>query len=192
MASTSQAVPRPPLWIRLSIVQGNLLQMAGLLIGVILLYLAAHGAASLIAIILMIVSWAVIYFCCHAFGHWLVGRLVGIRFRGYGIRGTDHPENYPPGMMRQLMSVLPFFTVMTEKNSMTKASPTAQALMFAAGETATTVCGIAVGWYAWHKNIPGGGILLIISIVWSLAATVSTTLAPKGDYAKALHALRRT
>ena len=192
MTAATQAIPRPPLWIKLSVVQGNLLQVAGLLLGAILLYLAAHGAAPLIAIVLMIVSWIVVYFCCHAFGHWLIGRLVGIRFRGYGIRGTDHPENYPAGPMRHLMTILPFFTVMTEKDSMAKASPTAKALMFAAGETATTVCSLAVGWYAWHKDLPGGGILLIFSIIWSLAATITTTMAPKGDYAKALHALRRT
>jgi hypothetical protein len=26
--------------------------------------------------------------------HVAVGQLVGIRFRAYGVRGTDHPENY--------------------------------------------------------------------------------------------------
>ena len=80
---------------------------------------------------------------------------------------------------------------MTQKDSMAKASPTAQALMFAAGETSTTVCGILAGWYAWHENIPAGGILLIFAVVWGLSATVATAMFPKGDYAKALKVLRR-
>ncbi len=55
-----------------------------------------------------------------------MGRLVGIRFRGYGVRGTDHPENYPPGL-RQVMSAMSTFTVMTEKASMATARPLAKA-----------------------------------------------------------------
>jgi hypothetical protein len=80
---------------------------------------------------------------------------------------------------------------MTDKTSMDKASPLAQALMFSAGETATTVCGTAAGWYAWHKAIPGGGVLLVVAIVWGLVSTISTAQFPKGDYAKAIRALRR-
>ncbi len=188
--TANPAIPRPPFWFRLSIINGNLLQLAGLLIGALFLYVAAHAVSSaLIQVILMIVGWLVIYLCCHAFGHWVIGKLVGIRFKGYGIRGTDHPENYPFGM-RHLMQIIPFFTVMTEKDSMVQASATAKALMFAAGETSTSLFEIAAGWYAWHANLPGGGILFIVSIVWAVAATFATAAAPKGDYAKAIKVLR--
>jgi hypothetical protein len=64
---------------------------------------------------------------------------VGIRFDGYGLRGTDHPENYPP-VIRQVMSIMPFFVALTDKTSMSRAAGAAKALMFAAGETSTTVC----------------------------------------------------
>ncbi|HLZ81553.1 MAG TPA: hypothetical protein VKP04_07975, partial [Ktedonobacteraceae bacterium] len=121
--SGAQAVSvRPPFWKRFSISMGNLVQIIGLIIGAALMYLAAHlEATTFIRVILMIVGWLTIYSCCHAIGHYVVGRLFGIRFRGYGIRGTDHPEDYPPGM-RQLMSIFPMFTVMTEKASIQKAS----------------------------------------------------------------------
>lgn len=191
MSSTPQVVSRPPFWVKLSVVQGNVLQVAGLVVGAGLLYMAAHNSlGALIAIVLMLLGWLVIYCCCHAIAHWLVGWLVGIRFRGYGLRGTDHPENQPP-LLRPLFRAMPFFTVMTQKESMAKASPTAQALMFAAGETSTTLSGIAAAWYAWHENIPGGNILLIFAVLWGLSATVATAMFPKGDYAKALKALRR-
>jgi hypothetical protein len=189
MSGTPQLPPNPPLWARLSVTTGNVIQLAGLLLGAAMLYFAGHtSAADSVRIVLMILAWAVIYICCHSFGHYVIGRLVGIRFRGYGIRGTDHPESYPAGM-RQVMSAIPFFTAMTEKPSMAKASPIAKALMFAAGETSTTVCCVAAGWYAWHKEIPGGGILFIVSIVFCALAIV-TAFFPKGDYAKALRALR--
>ncbi len=185
------AVPRPPFWVRLSVTMGGVVQIAGLVVGGLIMYAAAHlvDAGTLIRVILMIIGWFIIYSCCHAIAHYIVGRLLGIHFRGYGIRGTDHPENYPPGV-RQAMSALPMFTVMTEKDSMKKASPVARALMFSAGETSSTVFAIVSAWYAWHSGTPGGGILLVVAIVMSIGATISTTIFPKGDYAKAIKALR--
>ncbi len=190
--TTPQGTTRgaPPLWARLSVVQGNLLQGIGLLLGAGLLALAAHlriaGGARLA---LAIVGWLAIYICCHASAHWAVGRLVGIRFRGYGVRGTDHPENYPAGV-RQLMSILPMFTAMTEKASMRTARPLARALMFAAGETSMTVCALLASGYAWRSGVPGGGSLFWFTVVLVGFSAVVTAIIPKGDYAKALGALR--
>jgi hypothetical protein len=187
---TTGAAPRPPLWAQFSIAQGNMIQGAGLLLGTAMLVLAAHtpivGGAR---VVLMILGWLAIYICCHASAHWVVGRLVGIRFRGYGVRGTDHPENYGPGL-RQVMSVFPMFTAMTEKESMRAARPKAKAAMFAAGETSTTVCSLLAAGYAWRSGVPGGWLLFIFTIVFVGSSSVVTAIIPKGDYAKALRALR--
>jgi hypothetical protein len=185
-----QPPARPPFWLRLSVPAGNALQIAGLLLGVVLLALNAHltsGAG--VRFTLLLVGWFAIYCCCHALAHYVVGRLVGIRFRAYGVRGTDHPENYPP-LARQLMQALPTFTAMTEKASMQQARPAAKALMFAAGETSTAVCSILVGWYALQSGIPGGLPFLVVMIGFNAFSTVVTAVMPRGDYAKALHALR--
>ena len=188
---SAPAAPRPPLWARMSVVTGNMVQLAGLVLGAALLYLAAHSAvASGVRIALMILGWFAIYVCCHASAHWAVGRLVGIRFRGYGLRGTDHPEDYPP-LVRQLMSVLPFFTALTEKESMQHARPWAKALMFAAGETSTALWSTGVGWYAWQSGIPGGQWLFTIMVVFNVVSTVVTAIVPRGDYTKARRALRQ-
>jgi len=170
---------------------GNAIQLTGIVLGAAVIYLDGRlDAAEIVRIVLMILAFLAIYICCHSLGHYLIGRLVGIHFRGYGLRGTDHPEAYPPGV-RQAMSAMPFFTVMTEKSSMAKAKPVARAVMFAAGETSSIVCSLAAGWFAGYERIPGGGILLIVAIVASLFAIVSAFF-PKGDYAKALGALRVT
>ena len=118
---------------------------------------------------MLLVGWLAIYISSHAIAHVAVGRAVGIRFRAYGVRGTDHPENYPPGV-RQLMSVLPMWSALTDKASMRQAGRWAKAAMFAAGETSTTVASIAAAAYAAHAGIPGGHV-------------------PKGDYTKALRVL---
>ena len=189
--ATSTPQTYPALWVKLSVLQGNALQIAGLLLGAGLLTLAAkiHSTAGL-RVLLMLLGWFFIYDCCHAFAHWLVGRAVGIRFRSYGLRGTDHPEIYPPGI-RQVMSILPFFTALTVKTSMQAASAPAKAAMFAAGETSTTICAVAASWYAWKSGIPGGNVLLIFSLILTISSTVVTAITPRGDYAKAIKVLRR-
>ncbi len=185
------AVPRPPFWMHFSVTMGNLIQLAGIAIGIWVMYVAAHlDTVTLLRVILMILGWLIIYICCHSLGHWSVGWLVGIRFKGYGLRGTDHPEEFGPAM-RRIMSRFPMFTAITEKPSMEKASPMAKALMFGAGETSTIVCMILTSLYAWKSNTPGGLILLVVTILMSLSAVVSTSKMPKGDYAKAIRALRR-
>jgi hypothetical protein len=182
--------PPPKLWFRMSIVTGNIVQLLGLVIGAVLLYLAARLRVATVArVVLMLLGWFVIYVCCHAIAHWAVGRLVGIRFRGYGLRGTDHPENYPPGL-RQLMSIMPFFTVLTEKTSMQKARPVAKALMFSAGETSTTICSLLAAGSAWLSGTPGGFTLFVITIFWDIGSTIVTAIVPRGDYAKAIRVLR--
>lgn len=166
---------------------GNLYQLIGMAAGGWCFYAAAHAtAASSVRVALTIGGWLLIYLYSHAIAHWAVGRLVGIRFRGYGLRGTDHPEAYPPGV-RWLMSVIPFFVALTEKQSMRHSGAIARALMFAAGETATTVCTLCVAWYAWQTHTPGGRTLFVFTVVWNLGATVVTSIVPTGDYAKARH-----
>lgn len=188
---TKEPVPaRPPFWLKLSIPAGNALQIAGLLFGAALLVAAARLAQPGWArVLLMLLGWFLIYIDCHAIGHYLVGRLVGIRFRGYGVRGTDHPENYPPGL-RQMMSAMPTFTVMTEKGSLAAARPPARALMFAAGETFTAIFSILAGLYAWQAGIPGGFALFAVMVVFNIFSTIVTSIVPRGDYAKARAALR--
>jgi hypothetical protein len=136
----------------------------------------------------MLLGWFLIYITSHALGHYLVGRLVGIRFKGYGVRGTDHPENYPP-LLRQMMSAMPTFTVMTEKSSMAEARPWARALMFGAGESFTVIFSILAGFYAWKAGITGGFVVFVALTVFNVLSAVVTSIVPRGDYAKARHTL---
>lgn len=184
------AVPaRPPFWFRLSVRAGNALQLIGQVLGWALLYIGGRFVVSAsVQVVLMLVGWLIIYITSHALGHYLVGHLMGIRFRGYGVRGSDHPQDYPP-VLRQLMSALPTFTVMTEKSSMAAARPLAKALMFGAGESFTAIFSILAGYYAWREGIAGGFALFVFMVIFNLISTVVTGIVPRGDYAKARRAL---
>jgi hypothetical protein len=181
---------RPKLWFRMSVVTGNLVQSAGLVLAAGLLWAAATGQfAAALRVVLMLSGWFLIYICSHAMAHWVAGRAMRIRFRGYGLRGTDQPEAYPPGI-RQVMRVLPLFSALTEKTSMQHVSAVAKAIMFSAGETSTTLCTILASGYAWLSGIPGGDLLFIFTVFWDLGATIMTARTPRGDYAKAMLVLR--
>jgi hypothetical protein len=185
-----QPSPRPRLWYRLSIPTGNTLQAVGGIAGASLLRRAVrHRDAAAIRVAWMILGWLAIYVCSHASAHYLVGRVVGIRFVGYGIRGSDHPQDSPPGL-RELTRALPFFTAITDRQSLRAASPLARALMFGAGETSSTVCSLLAAGYAWRRRVPGGGVFFGVLLIWMLGATVVTATVPRGDYAKARAALR--
>jgi len=69
------------------------------------------------------------------------------------------------------------------------ASPIAKALMFSAGESSTTIISLLAALYAWQSGILGGNILLWV-IMWNIVASITTSITPRGDYAKALRALR--
>ena len=190
MTTSKPVTPRPPLRMKLSIASGNLIQAAGLAAGAALLALAAAMTGhSPVRLAVALAGFLAVYDCSHAIGHYLAGRAVGIRFRFYGIRGTDHPEDYPPGF-RQLMSAVPFWSVVTDKDSMRAAAPWKKALMFASGENATALCSLAAAYAVMAGGVPGGKVLFLGTAIWNAVSTITVARTPKGDYAKALRALR--
>ena len=151
-AARAASAPMPRLWAKFSVRTGTLIQAAGITAGAATLGTAARlHATSGFRLTLLGTGWLAIYLSSHAIAHVAVGRAAGIRFRAYGVRGTDHPENYPPGV-RQLMSILPMWSALTDKASMRQAGRWAKAAMFAAGETSTTVVSIAAAAYAALKE----------------------------------------
>jgi len=185
------ATQRPPLWLRTSVTTGIITQCGAITVGALLVAVAAGllRVDTGVREIALLVGFLLIYLNTHAIGHWIVGRLVGIRFRGFGLRGTDHPESYPQGL-RQLMSLLPMWVAMTEPESRRHASGRARAAMYAAGETSTTVCSILTAGVAYLAHAPWGLGLLIFAVLWNLGASLVVSVIDKGDYAKAWDSLR--
>jgi hypothetical protein len=139
-------------WLRISITQGNVVQIAGLLGAVALAWHAGregtHGTRPMVA------SRLLAYFCEHAFSHWLVGRVLGIRFSGYGLHGTSHPQHYPP-VARFFFSHLPLLSARADHASLGAARSVARASMYAAGTVATVVASLGIPGYCWWRGVRG-------------------------------------
>lgn len=172
---------------RLSVIAGNAVQGALFVAGIVSLWLSTTPWPTAPRVATMILGYLLIYFSVHASAHWLVGRLVSIRFTHYTIGGSTHASSYPPGM-RQVFERLPFFAVHTDKASLQVATPTAKAIMFGAGMTSSALlCTLAALWCV-AAGVPGATILLIANVIWYAAAIVADVR--QGDYARAARALR--
>lgn len=180
--------PRRKVFGRLSIAAGNLVQVGGLVGAYFSLAAAGSAHSTVMAVVAMVVGWVLLYFCCHAIAHWVVGRVLGIRFAFYTVGGTGNPEGWPAGL-RWVFEHLPFFGVQTEKASMQKASPMARAIMWSAGVTSSAVVPTLGALWAWRWGVPGSKLFLLFALGWAAGTLASNWRSPTGDYSKARRAL---
>jgi hypothetical protein len=169
-------------WLRISITQGNVVQIAGLLGAVALAWHAGREGPR--GTRFMVASRLLAYFCEHAFSHWLVGRALGIRFSGYGLHGTSHPQHYPPGI-RLFFSRLPLLSARADPASLGAARSVVRASMYAAGTVATVVAGLGRPGYCWRRGVRGARGFFVGANLWSVPLLLSESLRAGGD-------LRRT
>jgi len=175
-------------WLTLSIAKGNTIQIGALLGAVALAWYAAREGVR--GTRWMVVSRLLAYFSEHAFSHWLVGRALGIRFTGYGLHGTSHPQHYPPGM-RFLFSHLPLLSARTDPASLEGATPAARAAMYAAGTVATVIASVAIPAYAWWCGVPRARGFFVGANLWSVPLLLGESLRPGGDLRRAWRELAK-
>ena len=175
---------------KLSIPAGNAIQIAGILAACLALSAAQSAQSKGIAFGAMVLAWVLLYFSAHAIAHWLVGRIVGIRFLYYTVGGTGNPEGWPPGL-RWIFEHMPFFGVQTEKLSMQSASPRARAMMWSAGVTSSAVVPTLAVFLAWHFGVPWSKYFFLFALFWGLGTLASNWRSASGDYSKARRELGR-
>jgi hypothetical protein len=186
--STAPNPTRRKIFRRLSISVGNAVQIAGLVAACFALAAARSANSKGIAIAAMLMGWILLYFFCHAIAHWVIGRLLGIRFAFYTVGGTGNPEGWPVGL-RWVFEHLPFFGVQTEKASMQSSSPVAKAVMWSAGVTSSAVVPTLGLLWAWYAGVPGAKLFFLFSVFWSFGTVASNWTSRTGDYSKARRAL---
>ncbi|MBV9624831.1 MAG: hypothetical protein JOZ14_12725 [Acidobacteria bacterium] len=176
---------------RLSIRTGNSLQAAGIAAAICALKLSESIHRAAIAAFAMVVAWVLLYFSSHAIAHWLLGRLLGIRFLFYTVGGTANPDGWPRGV-RWIFENLPFFGVQTEKLSIERASPAGRAVMWSAGVTSSAISPAVSTFAAWRAGVPGSKWFFPFAVFWALGALASNWTSRTGDYSKARRALGKT
>jgi hypothetical protein len=169
-------------WRTLSIAEGNAIQISALL-GAVALALYA-GREEVRGTRWIVASRLLAYFSEHAFSHWLVGQALGIRFTGYGLHGTSHPQYYPPGV-RSFFSHLPLLSARADPASLGEATPAARAAMYAAGTVASVIASVAIPGYAWRRGIPRARGFFVGANLWSVPLILSESLRPGGDLRRA-------
>jgi hypothetical protein len=174
-------------WHTLSIAQGNVIQIGGLLGAAVLAWDA--GQKRVCGTRWMVASRLLAYFSEHAFSHWLVGRTLGINFTGYGLHGTSHSQLYPPGMS-WVFSHLPFLSARIDPASLRAASPAARAAMYAAGTVGTMIPSIMIPGYVWQRGVPRARGFFISTNLWNVPLLLSESLRQGGDLRRAWQALR--
>jgi len=173
----------------LSIPLGNLIQLGGLF-GSLGLAARAARARPPWGTRMLAASWLVTYFCNHAIGHWAVGRLVGIRFLGYGVHGTTAPSWYPPGM-RWVFLHVPLFSARTDPTSRRAAHPLARMAMYLGGPLFTGLTSVGIPLYGRALGVPRARALLIATTLWFIPGSVVECIRPGGDLRRAWGELRR-
>jgi hypothetical protein len=184
----SDLSPKRKIFGRLSIMVGNAMQISGLVAAYLALAAARSAHSTTGALVSMAVGWVLLYFCCHAIAHWVVGRILGIRFAFYTVGGTGNPEGWHAGL-RWLFEHLPFFGVQTEKASMQKASPIARAIMWSAGVTSSAVVPTLGALWAWRSGVPWSKLFFLVALFWAVGTLASNWTNRTGDYSKARRAL---
>ncbi len=176
-------------WFIFSGWMGNLIQVSGLLVGLTLVRRAARVRAPL-GPRLLLAGWLVTYFCNHAIAHWIVGRLGGIRFVGYGVHGTTSPNWYPPGV-RSIFQHLPFLSARVEPASLHAAPPIARLAMYLAAPVFTLLTGLGIPFYGRAKRIARSRSLLIGASLWFTPMIIVETIREGGDLYRTLRELRQ-
>jgi hypothetical protein len=156
-------------WHTLSIAQGNVIQISGLLGAAVLAWYAGQKRV------------------CGT--RWMVASRLGINFTGYGLHGTSHSQLYPPGM-RWVFSHLPFLSARIDPASLRAASPAARAAMYAAGTVGTVIPSVMIPGYLWWRGVPRTRGFFIGTNLWNVPLLLSESLRQGGDLRRAWQALR--
>jgi hypothetical protein len=172
----------------LSISLGNLIQLSGLF-GALGLVARAARARPPWGTRMLVAGWLVTYLCNHAIGHWAAGRLVGIRFLGYGVHGTTAPDWYPPGM-RWIYRHVPFLSARTDPTSRRAAHPLARVAMHLGGPLITGLTSLGIPLYGRASGVPRARALLIGAALWLIPGSVVEYIRPGGDLRRAWRELR--
>jgi hypothetical protein len=149
---------RVPVWV------GNLLLVAGTALGAVAVGVAFSASSDVVVGLALIAAGGIWSVSLHCLAHWVVGRMVGIRFTSYFVGGPFPPR---PGLKSDYATYL-------------RAEPEARAWMHASGAIATKLAPfIALGfwpatdapWWAAAALLALGILQIVTDVLFSVKSS---------------------
>jgi hypothetical protein len=124
--------------VRIPVLLGNAIEVAGLAAALSLLLLAPSLQNILLAFLLYLIALSFLIFFPHCLAHYVVGRLAGIRFDYYRL-GRSGLANLNLPLLSSLGSKLPVLTLKVDRGSLHSVNRWRVSAMFSAGAVASMV-----------------------------------------------------
>lgn len=171
---------------KIPIAVGNLVEVAGTLLGVYLILVVPDVDSLLLKLIVYLVAWDCMEFFPHSLTHYVVGKLVGVKFRHYSL-GKSAAYKLKIPLLGGVASRLRVLTLNVDRASLRSASRRGRVAMFSSGAIASMLLPFIVA-FASFRDLPFvlSGFLFFLSVA-NLAFDVY--FSPKvGDISKAMAA----
>ncbi len=150
---------------RIPLLLGNLIEVAGVLFGISLIGLAPAVPVIPLAFLLYLAAWFCLLFFPHGLTHYLVGVLVGVRFRHYSF-SKSAVSKLRMRSLRVLASKLVVLTLRVDQASLRSISPLRRSIMFSSGAVASMVLPFLAATASFgHLPLSLSILLLLISVV---------------------------
>lgn len=124
--------------IKIPLVLGNAVEILGVLVAISLIVVAPDVNGALVRFLLYLVSWLCLVFFPHCLMHFIVGRLVGVRFSNYEI-GKPSISKLRLPVVSAVAVVFPLLTLRIDRRSLKSVSNGDRAVTFASGALASMI-----------------------------------------------------
>jgi hypothetical protein len=162
---------------------GNGVEVLGILLAVYLMVLAADASGIYVRFFLYLISWGCLIFFPHCLMHYLVGSIVGVRFKFYYL-GKSGVSKLGLPLLARLAARVPVLAVKVDRRSLRSVTPGRRAVMFASGAVASMILPFIVV----VASLPRLPLSLTLAILFLSVANLAFDLyySPKaGDISRA-------
>lgn len=143
---------------------GNIIEVLGSLAAFYLLLIAAYQYSMGLSLLLYLIALGCLVFFPHCLAHFVVGRLVGIRFRYY-LLGKSSVSRLNLPLLSTLASRVPVLTLKIDRASLNSASRGKRAVVFISGAAASIILPFIVPMVSiGHAPILVSGILFLTAL----------------------------
>lgn len=124
--------------VKIPLAIGNLFEVVGTALALYLINTAPDIIDIPLRFVFYLISWGCLVFFPHCLAHFMVGRLVGIRFTNYTL-GRSAIARLRMPLLSALAAKCPLLTLKVDRTSLKSASRGGRAVMFTSGAAASMI-----------------------------------------------------